>query len=330
MAFIGPTVHKSTNIGGSPQWKLIWDNIFEVYDSGRDKSKFYWDLTTCLGKFLFGEKINFIDIGKKMSVRFKNIDDEKLPSLVNIERSLNYDFDFLLKIFIYLSLVSASPLYDESETITVSEKDLSAINNALLNINGRFRSKFGEIHRLLGFDKDGGSSKDAVATLSADLQKDLIREIETLFSSLYLSLRGDVDEGVNETVKLLPDNIVQYWNNIGPIFWLWLHLTSGKLTYMTDRSYDSIFKEFFLNIDIFVGCAMCKKHFTSMKETKHFETLRNTLETDMFIIVIHEKVRQVHARNHEGNVDYIDENVLKNTNYLSMLRDDYKNWWTTE
>lgn len=326
--FIGPTVYETINVGGPSQWKAIWENILKVYEERciktSNKSRFYWDLSTCLGKILFREKIQFIDLAKKMSIGSDNVSHTDFVILTDIENSLDYNFNLLLKTFITLSFVTLTASWD---AYGIDNLDRNVIDTALANINVVFKNKFDEIYMIEKNDAYSNNKDNIVEKLSVNLQKQLNDDIEKLFETLYKSSFDDTTNNPDTYMELLPNNLVQWWVNLGPIMWLWFHLTAGKLTYLSDPSFESTFKEFFNNFDIFISCGKCREHFVSMRDSEKFQNSKRYLPTDLFLIEIHKIVRQKHDRIYERDERFIDSSVFDDSNYVQYLREEYKTWW---
>lgn len=327
--FIGPTIHKSINLGGSFEWKLIWNNILENYSEcvfkKSNKVKFYWMLTSCLGKILLHENINYLDLQKKLLVTFKNIPDNTLSLLIEIENSLIYNFDRLFKTFIYLSFNAAKIILKNSQHSTVNENNhfdlINVIDFRLKNVRLLYKEHFSQLYPLISTQSP--EYADVIKEKTVCLQNALKQEIEQLFYIIY----NFFDDNQNEKFdpfKLLPDEIITTWNHLGPIFWLWFHITASKLK--TDSFLSLSLKEFFNNIDIFISCGTCKQHFQNMRQSDYYQFMKQNLSTDLFFIEIHQIVRKNHFRAYEGNEKFVNDNVFKNSNFIYKLREEYTKW----
>lgn len=325
MWFIGPTVHKSINTGGHAEWDTIWNNILAVYydcvKEKTDKTLFYWTLTVCLSKCLFLRKINYVNLPKKMSQQLKNISDKNYSLLMVLEESLNDSFDRLLTIFINLASATAT----KQDRILCNTR---IITEALAAITTLYNTKIDRIFPLTYFEPS--TKRDEILQYeSKNLHAELWTTIDDLFQRVYESLNVDGMKYKHyiSNIELLPDTIVRSWNNLGPIFWLWFHLTAAKLDYLKDTTYSNLLKEFFDRIYIFIHCEICKYHFREMRRSEIYQEYKRNLSTDLFLIEIHKIVRQNHYRNHEGNEKFIDASVLNDPDYVYKLRDEYKTWW---
>lgn len=319
--FIGPTIHKSINLGGSHEWKLIWKNILENYKEcvlvNASKSQFYWMLTSCLGKIFLHQNINFFQLHDKLSLKFKN--NFSKTTLDTIENSLNSNFKKLIKTFIHLSLDTVKIIAKHSDnTPLLINENFRTIDASLENIHGIFQENFNQLYPLLFSTTSDDSSSQYAEIIKEKTERlqDLLRnQVEQLFNSLINIEKFD-------SSKLLPDELIQTWNHLGPIFWLWFHITASKLDSLSNLS----LKEFFNNIDIFISCGICKYHFQTMRQSDFYKNIKDNLPTDLFIIEAHQRVRGHHFRLKEGDEKFIDKNVFSNPEYIYNLREEYENW----
>lgn len=325
--FIGPTIHKCINLGGNPEWETIWKNILNVYaecvDDRANKSLFYWTLTTCLGKILLTEKLTYVDIPKNLSRSLKTISDKHLALVTIIEDSLHYNFTRLVLSFINLAIIAMEDTYS---TIY----DRTFIHKTIDDITVTCKKKFDQIVPLIYFESsyDGEKIlKDELTKLQGELYDRIEDMFRTVYTSVYNNKYNDANATRNKDMKLLPDNIIKTWNNIGPIYWLWFHLTSAKFENVGDTVSSSSLKEFFDNIDIFISCAVCRDHFRTMRETDIYQQLKGTLPTDLFLMEVHQIVRKTHYRNDEGNMRYVDAAVVDDEQFIYKVREEYRTWW---
>lgn len=329
--FIGPTIYKSINLGGSPRWKSIWENILDVYANRctktSNKPRFYWDLTTRLGKMLIDRRLYYFDLPKKISLQFETTSSRDVARLMTIDKYLRDNYELLLKTFIRLSLETLTASFDDYREgvafdATAAER---AIDDSFAKMDVSLKYLLEKIYART----QAGSEyfEDAEGKRDVTLFRERLNgDIEDLFETLFRLFR---DSDRDSNVDLLPDDMIEAWNHVGPVYWLWFHLTAGKLTYAASPATESVFKEFFNNVDVFISCWSCSQHFVLMRNSETFQTLKRTLPTDLFLINVHELIRRRHHREREADADYIDAGVLSMDLdlYCRTLRDEYKNWW---
>lgn len=376
--FIHKYVHSSINYpmnNNIHNWKDIWVNILRVYyecvHTERNRAKFYWILTTCLGKILISQKIDYLGLTTKITLRLNannNLRDEQKEyriltevensAIIKFQRNIQIRYDILIKHFIYLAhralrsvrklSIDNDPLFD------------GIMNKALKNIESTYEQ---HLLVLLQLEKEKKADKEINESrndINVRIKNELNDIIENLFADIYKLTDPSSPDILRSQIALLPQTIVQYWVHFGPVYWLWFHLTAAafaKMNYKNDNvdnELASMLKELFNNIDIFIGCNDCQRHFVIMRETKEYVDSKLSEPCDKFLIRVHETVRKNHSRNgtpvnylnkrlppeqrrgegtdhNDDNDDdgekNVDEDIKNMEKYFYNLRNAYRMWW---
>lgn len=389
--FIGKYVHGSINLPTTNNvfsWKDIWENILLVYYEcvhlERNHKKFYWILTMCMAKVFISQKINFLELPSKSYMRIKEHFDEKQQkgfnglseventTIMDLEQIIQLQYDKLIKHFLYLSYKAICKNNDNIQYIN------NIMDESFKNIELIYKKN---LHLLLRLENEERSIEE-INELREDINKrvksDFNDIIEDLFSTIYTRTTSSSPSSVTITkdilrckTTLLPQELIQYWVHFGPLYWLWFHLTAASFSnlnnnddnndiknnvHSSDNELSSMLKELFNHIDIFISCSECQQHFVIMRETNEYVNIKELQPCDIFIIRIHEIVRNNHSRKGipvnflnkkiweivKNSTDDVADNNIKNNNnnddddisnnkkekYLLHLRNEYKKFWS--
>lgn len=357
--FIGEYVHGSINFSLSEddtyQWNGVWDNILRVYYEcvhvQKDRKKFYWILTSYLAKLFISHTIAYVEIPTKILLQTEEMefDEVEYALLKELEKGITTNFIRMLKIFISLAwtaMMQSKAIKNSPST----DVNISHINRCIDIAITDIKITYGNHCKIMyslwkNYNIILKRSQNEIEKTACTSNYEKVRDdnntklrqkindiISVLFESIYKPLSRELSSQSTHSTELLSPEIVKYWVHYGPVYWLWFHLTAASLVNSNiDDASCVLLKEFFNNIDVFIGCSECKHHFIIMRETDKYRLTQLTDTCDKFFINVHEMVRKNHRRN-EYPVNFVNKKVsnmskIDNQRYLEHLQNDYRHWW---
>lgn len=121
----------------------------------------------------------------------------------------------------------------------------------------------------------------------------------------------------NSIQNLLPLNIKE-WVKISHVYWLWFHITGAILItqYPTNKKYETLLLQLFVNLDIYIYCINCRNHFKNLKYDNNFTSIiHSNKDLDEKIIQIHSIIKANQDKLSLGE-DFNQEDYLN----------DYRTW----
>lgn len=337
--FIGQTIHNSISIEKENNneenekvkkdriWSDIWSSILDNYITTSNKREFYLNLSYTLLTMLSSDSSRFtqlIDVIYNDALNFNN-DQLKYQFILN-KAIQKEEVDLLAEFlcFVYCAVFKTQDIQEQlyesirsycalAEEQFTHEKDnvyIKLINDNLASKNDIFVQKLNEI--------TSQNNVTSTTASSAVVPNKSIRE--TLFEVIFRY--PNVTSVLDKRLQL------REWPNVGPIFWLWFHLTSGMFVKNNYIENCNRLKEYFLILDHYI-CPMCAQNFREKKiAIKNDQMLQNS-PVDIFIIKIHSMIRVSQMKNNL-HYQFIDKHYMENLSYIDIINKfsiEYQQWW---
>jgi hypothetical protein len=320
--FIGPTVHNSIAVeknGGV--WTNIWSSILNAYINVSNKREFYLNLSytlltllssnsrfTDLIDTIFNELLDNRILLKKQFILNKAIQQDEID-LIAEYLCLVYCATFKTQDIhqeLYTTIRSYCVLAEEQFNHEKNKAYASEINTRLVNEDDSFVKKVNQII----------STTDRIVMVTGQ-QKSIH---ETIFEVVFK--HSNVTSVLNKDLKF------EGWQNLGPIFWIWFHLTAGMFVVNKFDENCKRLKEYFLIMDHYI-CSVCEKNFKQRKIELKNDLYFQGLQVDVFIIKIHSTVRVSQFKN-LSHFQFIDKSYTESLGYETMIErftQEYQQWW---
>lgn len=113
---------------------------------------------------------------------------------------------------------------------------------------------------------------DSTLLNSIHQQKEIA--IETLCRNVFTG-------NLENWLKLMDANSIKGWQELGPLYWLWFHLSAPKMQKQEEKEN---LLTLFTSIDAFIACSYCEVHFRNLKSSiKQIYQKHNEILSDTFI-----------------------------------------------
>jgi hypothetical protein len=207
---------------------------------------------------------------------------------------------------LYTTIRSYCVLAEEQFNHEKNKAYASVINTRLANEDDIFVKKINQI----------SSTADRSATVAG--QSKSIHE--TIFEVVFR----------HSSVASVFDKDLQFdgWQNFGPIFWLWFHMTAGMFVENKFDENCKRLKDYFLIMDHYI-CSICANNFKQRKISLKNDSYFQGLPVDVFIIKIHSMVRVSQLKN-LSHYQFIDKSYIEHLSYDTMIekfKQEYQQWW---
>jgi hypothetical protein len=319
--FIGQIVHNSIAVdknGGV--WTEIWISILDSYNNVSNKREFYLNLSYTLLTMLSSNS-RFTQLIDTIYNESFNFNKEQLKKQFILNKAIQQEEIELLTeflCFVYCAAFKTQEIQKElyssirsyctlAEEQIIHEKDKAyakIISEKFVDKDDEFIKKFNQI-----------VPSDHV--VSTPIQKSIQ---ETLFDVIFRHPR----------VASVLDKNLQFreWPNVGPIFWLWFHLTAGMFVKNKFDENCQRLKEFFQILDYYI-CSVCAHNFKQKKIAFKNDEYLQKLPVDVFIIEVHSMVRVSQMKN-LSNFQLLDQYYMDNLSYKRIVEkftQEYQDWW---
>lgn len=140
-------------------------------------------------------------------------------------------------------------------------------------------------------------------------------ETHTMNGDIYNILMGDVSEN---PITLIEKDCL-YFDAVGTVIWLWIHLSAARIVVKNITSYDT-FWQFFDYIKYILSCGICRHHYDSKVYPLLNKIKSNSQDVLEGSILIHDIVNM---NKYETRNDF---NILHQSSNKDYYR-EYLNYW---
>jgi len=286
--FIGPTIKSLIKESNTQMWSLLFDKY-----ATQSYNDFYTNLTYTIYCLSFDmHTANILTYNEKF-LKELNL------TLDNTEQLYRYQIHFDNMKFQFLD--TAVRVLNDDETI-IEKKLKESYHFQTTNLT---QQNFDLYHRYI---KDKLNDENILKAIQQ--QKEITIEAlchQNIFPNTKLE----------NWIKQVDQ--INGWQELGPLYWLWFHLSTAALT--ITKKYKELKKllTLFIGIDAFIACSICELHFSKLKPSIKHIYQKNNKDLCDTLIEIHNLVTQQKTKSFKP----------LSINEHKLLYREYQNFWTS-